>query len=355
MPGWRDYLIMSQKDTATNQTTSHSTASPTSNFNKGLIIILISSLMLSFQNVVTRIILSEKVVFGTFKMGGIISPSFGNSLLILVLRMAIVLPIMALIVAPRFYKNTWQDIKDLTKFENRNRFYSALGSGTFLFLSQFLMYVSLGNIPTGVSTTIFFIYPTITILLVWVFFKDKPQISLFFAMITIYIGGYMTIPPAAFAARGESNLLLGATTAALSGVAFAGYIVLIKIAKMHPAPFTVVSFSTILTLGVLILPLVEFNVAPAMWTQLLIGAVVLAFTTLVGYLLTNVGVPMVGPAIASVIASSGPAVTALMALIIIHETLEPNQIIGVFLVTLWVVGISVENMKKHQQVSKPSA
>jgi drug/metabolite transporter (DMT)-like permease len=210
------------------------------------------------------------------------------------------------------------------------------------------MYIALGSIPTGIATTIFFIYPTITILLMWYLFSDKPSLSLIFAMTTIYIGGFMTIPIVAFSSNAESNFLIGAITAALSGVSFAGYIIMIKNAKMHPAPFTIVNFSIILILGSLILPFMEWQIDPARSTDLIYGTLILATTTLLGYLLQNFGVPLVGPSLASVIGASGPAVTAVMALILIGETLNLQQTLGVFLVTLWVVGISLENMRKIQ-------
>ncbi len=260
--------------------------------------------------------------------------------------MLIGLPILAFIVAPRIYKQTWPDLANLKKPENRTKLFASLASGLFLFLSSFCIYLALGSIPTGVATTIFFIYPTITILLLWMVFGEKPALSLVFAMATIYLGGFLTIPEASFSSRGESNILLGASAAAISGITFAGYVIMIRIAKMHPAPFSIVSFTTILILGSLMLPLFDWHVEPQQRIPLLIGTVALAATTLFGYLLNNFGVPIIGPALTSVISASGPAITALFALVIIDEKLTLHQVIGVSLVTLWVIGISVENLKK---------
>lgn len=303
--------------------------------------------MLSFQNVVTKVILSERNVFGVFQMGGILAPSMGNSLLLMVLRMVIVLPIMALIVAPRLYPNTWKDIRSMGHYTNRRRLTAAIFSAICLFTSQFSIYLALGSIPTGIATTIFFIYPTVTILLVWMFYGEKPPVSLVFAMITIYIGGFMTVPGDAFTGRGANNFLIGGPAAVISGCAFAGYMILIKSARMHPAPFTIINFSTILVFGLMMLPLFDFHVKPGNWTPLLIGTLVLGMTTLVGYLLNNSGVPLIGPSLTSVIGSSGPAITTFMAYFLIAEKLNLIQGIGVFLVTLWVLGISVENMRKN--------
>lgn len=330
------------------------TPSPqTANFKLGVVLVLISSLMFSLQNIVVRVLLREQNIFGLFKVGGFITPSPGNSLFILLLRMILVAPIMAFVVAPLFYKNTWRDIKHLGQKSQFSRLVSVIVSGFFLFLSQFFIYIALGNISTGVATTIFFVYPTITILLSWLIFRDKPTFLLVLATVSIYIGGFLTIPSFTTGARGNVNL--GVITAILSGLAFAVYIVLIKVSRMHPIPFTVVNFTTILFLSAIVLPFFGFQVKPTMWTSLLIGTLVLATTTLSGYLFTNMGVPIIGPALASVVSASGPALTTILAFLIIQEKLQLYQILGVVLVTVWVIGISAQNLKPKDSPNQPTA
>ncbi|OKH32443.1 hypothetical protein NIES2119_26035 [[Phormidium ambiguum] IAM M-71] len=330
------------------------TPSPqTANFKLGVILVLISSLMFSLQNIVVRVLLREQNIFGLFKVGGFITPSPGNSLLILMLRMIVVAPLMAFVIAPLFYNQTWRDIRHLGQKSQFSRLLSVIGSGFFLFLSQFFIYIALGNIPTGVATTIFFVYPTITILLSWFIFRDKPTFLLVLATISIYIGGFLTIPSFTTGARG--NVGLGVTTAILSGLAFAVYVVLIKVSRMHPIPFSVVNFSTILFLAAIVLPFFGYQVRPTMWTSLLIGTLVLATTTLGGYLFTNIGVPLIGPPLASVVSASGPALTTILAFLIIQENLQLYQILGVVLVTVWVIGISAQNLKPKAPPTQPTA
>ncbi|MFB2892121.1 EamA family transporter [Aerosakkonemataceae cyanobacterium BLCC-F50] len=323
------------------------------NFKLGVVLVLISSLMFSLQNIVVRVLLREQNIFGLFKVGGFITPSPGNSLFILLLRMILVAPIMAFVVAPLFYNNTWRDIKHLGQKSQFGRLLSVIVSGFFLFLSQFFIYIALGNIPTGVATTIFFVYPTITILLSWLIFRDKPTFLLVLATISIYIGGFLTIP--SFTAGAKGNVGLGVTTAICSGLAFAVYIVLIKVSRMHPIPFSVVNFTTILFLSASVLPFFGYQVKPTMWTSLLIGTLVLATTTLSGYLFTNMGVPLIGPALASVVSASGPALTTILAFLIIQENLQLYQILGVILVTVWVIGISAQNLKPKNPPTQPAA
>lgn len=315
-------------------------------FMKGVIFILISAFIMSLQNIITRVILSKQTILGIWETGSFISPSLGNSILILVVRMLIALPVLAFLVSPRIYKNTWVDIKNLLLPDNKNRLIVSLSSGVLLFVSSFSIYLALGSIPTGVATTIFFIYPTVTIIILWIFFKEKPAVSLVFAMITIYLGGFLTIPEASFTSKG-GDVLFGALAAAISGATFAGYVIMVRLSKMHPAPFSIVNFTIILILGSAILPFFEFEIPDSTFLELIIGCVLLATTTLFGYLLNNFGVPLIGPALTSVIGASGPALTAILALTLINEKLNLHQVIGVFLVTIWVIGISIENMKKQ--------
>ena len=324
-----------------------------SNFKLGVLLILFSSLMFSLQNIVVRVILKEQSLFGVFKLGGFITPSPGNSLLILLMRMLIVAPVMAFVIAPLFYQHTWRDIKHLGKKNQLGRLLCVVGSGFFLFLSQFFIYIALGNVPTGVATTIFFVYPTITILLAWLIFREKPTFLLVLATISIYIGGFLTIP--SFTAGAKGNVTLGATTAIASGVAFAIYVILIKVSRLHPIPFSVVSFTTILFLSALVLQFVGYQVVPSRWPTLWMATLVLATTTLVGYILNNIAVPMICPALASVVSASGPALTAMLALVIIQEKLQLYQVLGVVLVTLWVIGISAQNLKPKAPPAQPAA
>jgi drug/metabolite transporter (DMT)-like permease len=325
------------------------------NFVTGIVLILISSLIISIQNIVTRVILSVQPVLFLGEMGGIIGPSAGNSLLILAMRMIFVVPGM-LIVGSILYPNTLRDIRQLGNPEKRGSVWIVILSGVSLFLSQFFIYFALGNVATGVAISIFFVFPTVTVLLAWLIFGSRPSFILGLATITIYIGCFLTVPAAAFQSRAGSNIWLGAGTALLSGVTFAGYVILTQLSakklKLHPAPYSVINFFVILVLATGALGFFPANVPEGNQTALWGGALILAVTTLTGYALNNFGIPMIGAAFASVVSASGPALTSLLAVGVISESLALNQWLGVGLVTLWVIGISVDNMSRQKQAAK---
>jgi len=325
------------------------------NFVTGIVLILLSSLIISIQNIVTRVILSVQPVLFLGDMGGIIGPSAGNSLLILAMRMIFVVPGM-LLVGSFVHPNTLRDIRQLGNPEKRGSVWIVILSGVSLFLSQFFIYFALGNVATGVAISIFFVFPTVTVLLAWLIFGSRPSFILGLATITIYIGCFLTVPAAAFQSKGDSNIWLGAGTALLSGVTFAGYVILTQLSakklKLHPAPYSVINFFVILVLATGAMRLFPSSVPEQNWPALWGGALILAATTLTGYALNNFGIPMIGAAFASVISASGPALTSLLAVGIISESLALNQWLGVGLVTLWVIGISVDNMSRQKQAAK---
>jgi drug/metabolite transporter (DMT)-like permease len=90
---------------------------------------------------------------------------------------------------------------------------------------------------------------------------------------------------------------------------------------------------------------------------LIIGGVVLGILTLVGYLLNNFGVRFLGAARASIVASSGPVLTAVLAFVIIpsaQNALQPISITGILLVTLGVFALSFERLLVQNKPQQPA-
>jgi len=269
--------------------------------------------------------------------------------------MALVVPLMGFLLAPRLYPNTWRDIRGLWNPQKRGLLWIVVGSGMFLFLSQFCIYIALGNMPTGVAITLFFIFPPVTALLAWLIFGARPTFIFGLATITIYLGCFLTVS-AKLTGGPQGNLWLGVFMAIGAGLTFAGYVILTQLSgkklKLHPAPFSVINFFVIFVLAILTLPLFPFTVEPQNWVPLIYGTIALAATTLIGYALNNFAIPMIGAPLASVVAATGPGLTSLMALVFIGEGLGLNEWLGVIIVTLWVLGISVDNMNRQKAAQK---
>ncbi|MDJ1176928.1 EamA family transporter [Roseofilum capinflatum] len=316
----------------------------------GLLLAFLSACVLSLFNVTLKILLKlspePRLVLGVFPVDGLITPGLGNSLLILFLRMIVIMLVFP-ILATVLYPSVWSDIKRFIESNDYDHMLKVVGSGFFLFLSQVCIYIAIGNIPTGIAITIFFIYPIVTVFASWALFGDRPNLARIIAMAVILAGGIMALPQGGI----EGNTQLGIAAAVGAGVTFAGYVLLVGMGtkKLHPIPFSLVSFAAIFVFsGIsLLFPLPEglgVVIEPNTQMGLLIGGTILGLLTLGSYLLNNFAIRFAGPALASIVGASGPALTALFSLFLIAEALRTQQWIGLGLVSLGVLGMSLERM-----------
>jgi drug/metabolite transporter (DMT)-like permease len=111
-----------------------------------------------------------------------------------------------------------------------------------------------------------------------------------------------------------------------------------------------VNFSVILLfsfLGILLAWQTQFpdTIAPQEafddWNLLAAGAW-LGVLTLFSYLLNNFAIRYAGASLASIVGATGPAITALLALVLIGEALLTRQWLGMSLVVIGVLGLNVE-------------
>lgn len=341
-----------------------------SQFQLGFMMILCSTIALSLHNVVVRIIANPSNILGIWQLGGYIQlNTIGNSLLILWMRMLIVVPLMATLAA-FLYPPAWKDIKAFCLSKDRALLITVVGSGFFLFLSQVLIYISIAQVGPAVAVTVLFMYPVATIPLAWLLFSDRPTSLRFGVMFAILAGVILTAYPKLTTAVTSSsgNVSLGVLTALVSGVAFAFYLISMQISfrKLHPVPVSLIQFVSIFVLTSLSLALfgsdrgllglqLDVDVVPDNRLGLLMGGVGLGALTLVGYLLNNFGVRFMGAAMASIVASSGPVLTALLAFLLIpgdQTRLQPVQLLGILIVTLGVSALSFERLLMQRRAMR---
>ena len=194
---------------------------------------------------------------------------------------------------------------------------------------------------------------------------DRPSPLRGLVMFTITIGIVFTALPRI--SVDLSNLSTGEVSpwgvvaGLLSSAAFAMYLVSMQISfrKLHPVPVTLVQFTTIFVLTSLILIGGSFfgleTGEPSSYPKLYLAGVLLGVLTLLGYLFNNFGVRLMGAAQASIVASSGPVLTAILAYLITpgpKSALQLIQWIGVILVTLGVLALSLERLSKKPKAPK---
>jgi drug/metabolite transporter (DMT)-like permease len=334
----------------------------------GFLLIVLSVVISSLYNIAIKVIFHEgSQIFGVLDVERLLPPTLGNTLLILTLRFMVVVPLMVLL-SPILHPTLWQDLDNLAASVRGNPTAAntatkrilllSIVSGCFLFLSQVLIYIAIAQVTTGMAIALFFIYPMVSGLLSWFLFRDRPTTFRFGAIAAICCGELLVLGGSPSTSMGNPSL--GSSTALLSGVAFAAYIILTRVcaSKLHPVTFTLINFATMLFLSFicLMLPL------PSNWNlivfdsskmlELVLSAFILGVLTLAGYLLNNVGISKLGASRSAIIGGSIPVLTVIFAGLIIQENLDIMQILGVLLVTFGAAAFSLETMRNQ---AKPSS
>ncbi|MCG8366037.1 MAG: DMT family transporter, partial [Pseudanabaenales cyanobacterium] len=272
----------------------------------GFLIVLLSSVIFCFQNVIVRVLFNQHTILGIFQTGGFVSPTLQNSFLLMFMRMLLVVPLMACL-ASTLYPPTWKDIRQLGQVTHRLSLLQSLLGGVLMFLYLALLYVSIGLIPTGVAMTLFFTYPVFTALFSWRLFGSRPSRFRWGVMGLVAIGGALTMPH--FQTTANSYSWLGVIFGFASGVTYALYSVNAQksFETIHPVPFTWISFATTLGLSAACLLIWQGQNAQLAWIPLWIGGLLSALVTFAAHLLNNFGIRLIGATSASMISASNPA------------------------------------------------
>ncbi|MGB3691524.1 MAG: EamA family transporter [Spirulinaceae cyanobacterium] len=317
----------------------------------GFFLAFLSTLCLACQNIVIAIILNPSSVFGNFAKGGYLTPGVTNSLLILWLRMLVVVPLL-FIVSRFIHPSSWQVIKKVIDCQDWGLTSKVIACGFLLFLSQLLIYLSLGFLPVGVAVTLFFIFPLATILFTWFLFGESPNLIRTIIIVITAVGLLLTI---LLGKQGEVSFSwLGITTAIGSGITFAIYLLITQLCakKLHPVPFSVLNFLSILLfsfLGLLIiLPFNnQFSLEPEIWTKLIISGFLLGTLTLLSYLSSNISIRFIGAGASSTIGAVNPGLTACLGWFILGQGLG-KQFWGIGLVTFGIIALSLVRISSRK-------
>lgn len=312
----------------------------------GFLIVLLSSFLFCFQNVIVRVLFNEQVVLGLIETGGFLTPTLQHSFLLMFMRMLVGVPLMACFI-PNLYPLFWQDIWQLKDLERRTLLLQSIGSGVLMFLYLALLYISIGLIPTGIALTLFFTYPAFTALFSWRWFGNPPTLFRWSIMVIILIGSFLTMPLVSLAASRDD--WVGIIMGWASGIAYAFYTVLAQksFETLHPIPFTWISFAITLLLSGISVLIWNPHDAQIPWLPLWIGGFLSALITFAAHLINNFGIRLIGATMASMIGASNPALTAVLAWLTIQETLTGLQVLGVTIVTFSVALLSMERTHSH--------
>ena len=334
----------------------------------GFFLISLYTMVSSLYNVAIKAIFftgSNSNSSGGLETQQLILPTLGNIFLILMLRLLVVVPLM-LLLSPILHPTIWQDLENLfaslrgkaipSQNNTKQALFLSVISGFLLFLSQVLVYLAIGEVTTSMAIALFFIYPVMSVFLSWFLFQERPNLFITGAMAAIFAGELLILGGQVVV----NNTSLGSTTAILSGIVFAIYVIVTRICatklKLHPVSLTLINFTTMLLLSFacLIIPLpsnLGLVINSSNVLELVLSAFILGVLTLCGYLFNNFGIRKLGAPLSSLIGATVPIFTVIFAGLMLQESLDIVQIMGVILVT---VGASCISWRKTPNQPQPS-
>ncbi|MFM6281319.1 MAG: DMT family transporter, partial [Dolichospermum sp.] len=211
---------------------------------------------------------------------------------------------------------------------------------------------------TSMAIALFFIYPIISVFLSWFLFQERPNLLITGAMAVIFAGELLILGGQSVVVN---NTSLGSTTAILSGIVFAIYVIVTRICanklKLHPVSLTLINFTTMLLLSFacLIIPLpsnLGLVINSSNILELVLSAFILGVLTLCAYLFNNFGIRKLGTPLSSLIGATVPILTVIFGSFMLQESLEIVQIMGVILVTVGAACIGWRKTPSQPQLSK---
>lgn len=324
-------------------------------FQVGLILILFSTATLALHHVIVQIIGTPGRLFGSdsLQVGGFITlDRLSSALLVFWVRMVAIVPLMAWL-SGLLYRPVWRDFKAFLVSKDRRLLWSLIGSGVFLMLSQVFLYIAIGQMGPAVGVTVSSLYPLVTILLMWMLFGDRPTRLRVCAGLAILLGITFTVFTAQSVLPDQ-----GLTAALISGGTFALYLTsmaLINRRKLNPVPISLIQNATMFVLSSIFLIGGRITAPPSNWSGLIVAGLALGILTIVSYILSDVGSRILGAARATLITASVPALTALLAFLILPGTqnlLGLGQIIGILIVTLGMAGLSFERVLNQHKAAR---
>jgi len=318
----------------------------------GISLVMLSSLAFSAQNIVSRIFFAQSMLLDRIAFGGFVTPTLSNIVFLLALRMGIMTVLLGGI-SHWLYPKTFTSLRAL--FKAPRLLTSVIASGVSLFLGLTLLYAALGQMATGLVIATVFIHPALILLLAWRFFHQPPRLYQIWLMVVIFIGVvFTTVSPSS---NVDPNPVLGIIFSVGSALGLAFYNIFAELSLkgqadrpgIHPVPFSLCTFATVTLSSCLILLSPQpITIEHSSWSPVIALSVVAAFLTLLAYISVNTGIRYIGASLTSLLSSTTPALSTLLAWWLMQETLQPQQVLGIGLVTIGVGTLSIKSSQGDQ-------
>lgn len=219
------------------------------------------------------------------------------------------------------------------------------GLGVFYAMTALLLTTSYLYIPSGIATTIHFLYPVVVTAIMILFFKDKVSLPLIMAILMAISGVYMLSNNGAAGNISLKGLLLVLTTV----LTYALYIVGVNKSCVHRMDGLKLTFYVLLV-GAMVFGLnllvkgEALDVIPDLTTGIYLVLLAL-IPTLVSDFTLILSVQHVGSTTTAVLGCMEPLTAVAMGVLFLHEQLGVWQFIGMLIILLAVSVVILVNSK----------
>lgn len=216
-------------------------------------------------------------------------------------------------------------------------------------LTPILLQTSYVHISSGMSTTLHFVYPVVTVTEGALFFREKIGKVKWFCVAACTLGVIMFYTPG-----GEANLI-GVACAIGSGITFGTYMVLLNhlnLGKMHP--FKILFYFAIFGLlfqggqavltDQLYIPLSAYTMGIGLLTTILVGI-------LAGVFLQS-GIRIIGAQRSAILSTCEPLTSILLGWMIFRDRIDLRTTAGIILILISVIALAMFDREPEQVAEK---
>ena len=260
-----------------------------------------------------------------------------DHLTLLLFRMVFALPFYLIIA---FWKKPVQP----SKINHKDYLWLFLFGFLGYYLASLFDFMGLQYLKAGLERIILFIYPTIVVLLSWLFFKKKLTKMQSIAILVTYLGVIITFWDE-IGVQGNS-VYWGGFLILLSAITYASYLVGSGwlIPKFGVLRFT--SYAMIISTFCVMLHYAvqgDFNLFQYPKEVYYLGMAMAVFSTLIPSFLVSAAIERLGANTFSIFGSLGPISTIILAFIFLNEQVTWLQVFGMLVV---IAGVSLVSKKK---------
>lgn len=223
--------------------------------------------------------------------------------------------------------------------------------GALYAVTALLLIHSYYYIPSGIATTIHFMYPILVGILMIVFFKEKKTWTILIATILSVVGVGLLCWK-----EGASIQYTGIVIAALTILSYAGYIVGVNQSKVNQLSAEVLTFY-ILAAGLVMFflymmfdtgsmqPIPDIPSIIRLFCLALLCTVISDFTLILA-------IQYVGSTVTSILGSMEPLVAVLVGIFYFHESMDSYGAFGIALIILAVILVIKNKAEKEIETEK---